>query len=57
MLAVARTLKEKEPSIEFPIAQMFSKGWDSATEFINIFAGFGGKFFKPGLSWGTGLAD
>ncbi len=48
MLAAARTLKEKEPGIEFPIAQMFSKGWDSATEFTNIFAGFGGKFFKPG---------
>lgn len=47
MLAVARTLKEKEPSIEFPIAQMFSKGWDSATEFTNIFAGFGGKFSSP----------
>ena len=48
MLAAARTLREKEPSIQFPIAQMFSKGWDSSTEFTNIFAGFGGKFFKPG---------
>ncbi|MBU3740003.1 MAG: extracellular solute-binding protein [Rhodoferax sp.] len=48
MLAAARTLKEKEPSIEFPIAQTFAKGWDSATEFTNIFAGFGGRFFKSG---------
>ena len=48
MLAAARTLKEKEPSIEFPIAQTFAKGWDSATEFTNIFAGHGGRFFKPG---------
>jgi ABC-type glycerol-3-phosphate transport system substrate-binding protein len=48
MLAAAKTLKEKEPSIEFPIAQTFAKGWDSATEFTNIFAGFGGRFFKPG---------
>jgi ABC-type glycerol-3-phosphate transport system substrate-binding protein len=48
MLAAAKTIKDKEPSIEFPIAQMFSKGWDSATEFTNIFAGFGGRFFKPG---------
>ena len=48
MLAAARTLKEKEPSIEFPIAQTFAKGWDSATEFTNIFAGFGGRFFKAG---------
>lgn len=48
MLAAARTLKEKEPGIEFPIAQTFAKGWDSATEFTNIFAGFGGRFFKAG---------
>ena len=48
MLAAARVLKEKEPGIEFPIAQTFAKGWDSATEFANIFAGFGGRFFKPG---------
>lgn len=48
MLAAAKTLKEKEPGIEFPIAQTFAKGWDSATEFTNIFAGFGGRFFKPG---------
>jgi ABC-type glycerol-3-phosphate transport system substrate-binding protein len=48
MLAAARVLKDKEPGIEFPIAQTFAKGWDSATEFANIFAGFGGRFFKPG---------
>ncbi len=48
MLAAAKTLKEKEPGIEFPIAQTFAKGWDSATEFTNIFAGYGGQFFKPG---------
>jgi len=48
MLAVAKTLKEKEPGIEFPIAQTFAKGWDSATEFTNIFAGYGGRFFKAG---------
>lgn len=48
MLAAAKSLKEKEPGIEFPIAQTFAKGWDSATEFANIFAGYGGRFFKPG---------
>jgi ABC-type glycerol-3-phosphate transport system substrate-binding protein len=48
MLAAAKTLKEKEPGIEFPIAQTFAKGWDSATEFTNIVAGHGGKFFKAG---------
>ena len=48
MMAAAKTLKDKEPGIEFPIAQTFAKGWDSATEFTNIFAGYGGRFFKPG---------
>ena len=48
MMAAARMLKDKEPGIEFPIAQTFAKGWDSATEFTNIFAGYGGKFFKAG---------
>jgi len=48
MMAAAKTLKEKEPGIEFPIAQTFAKGWDSATEFTNIFAGYGGRFFKAG---------
>jgi multiple sugar transport system substrate-binding protein len=48
MLATAKMLKDKEPGIEFPIAQTFAKGWDSATEFTNIFAGYGGRFFKPG---------
>jgi multiple sugar transport system substrate-binding protein len=48
MLAAARTLKEKEPSIEFPIAQTFSKGFDSQVEFVNMFVGAGGRFFKAG---------
>eukprot|EP01036_Dinobryon_divergens_P050484 gene50484-67604_t len=48
MMAAAKTLKDKEPGIEFPIAQTFAKGWDSATEFTNIFAGYGGRFFKAG---------
>ena len=48
MMVAAKMLKDKEPGIEFPIAQTFAKGWDSATEFTNIFAGYGGKFFKAG---------
>ena len=48
LLQTAAVLKAKEPGIEFPIAQTFAKGWDSATEFVNLFAGFGGKAFKPG---------
>ncbi len=48
MLQVAAVLKAKEPSIQFPIAQTFAKGWDGATEFVNIFAGHGGRMFEPG---------
>ena len=50
MLTVAAAIKAKEPSIEFPIAQTFAKGFDSGTEFVNLFAGFGGKMFKPGTA-------
>jgi multiple sugar transport system substrate-binding protein len=48
MLAAAKVLKEKEPSIEFPIAQTFAKGWDSGKEFIDLYVAMGGKLFKPG---------
>ena len=50
MLQAAATLKAREPGIEFPIAQTFSKGFDISTEFVNIYAGFGGKMFKPGTA-------
>ena len=53
MLSAAAVLKTKEPSIEFPIAQTFSKGFDSATEFTNLYVAFGGKFFKPGTAQAT----
>ena len=48
MLEVAKMLKEKEPSIQNPIAQTFAKGFDSGAEFVNLFVGSGGKFFKAG---------
>ncbi len=48
MLDSARQLKKVEPGIDFPIAQTFAKGFDGSTEFINLFAGYGGRFFKPG---------
>jgi multiple sugar transport system substrate-binding protein len=50
MLAAAAVLKAKEPSIEFPIAQTFAKGFDISTEFVNMYVGFGGKMFKPGTA-------
>ncbi len=50
MLAAAAVIKAKEPSIDFPIAQTFAKGFDISTEFVNIYAGFGGKLFKTGTA-------
>jgi multiple sugar transport system substrate-binding protein len=50
MLQAAATLKAKEPSIEFPLAQTFAKGFDGAVEFTNLFVGFGGSMFKPGAA-------
>lgn len=48
MLQSAAVIKAKDPSIEFPIAQTFSKGFDIAAEFVNLYVGFGGQMFKPG---------
>ncbi len=50
MLQTAAVIKAKEPGIDFPIAQTFSKGFDVSTEFVNIFTGFGGKMFKTGTA-------
>ena len=48
MLEAAAAVKAKEPDIAFPIAQTFAKGLDSATEFVNLYRGFGGSLFKAG---------
>jgi ABC-type glycerol-3-phosphate transport system substrate-binding protein len=45
MIAAARTLKEKESSIEHPIAMVFGRGWGVATEFANIYQSLGGTWF------------
>jgi multiple sugar transport system substrate-binding protein len=50
MLQAAAVIKAKDPSIDFPIAQTFSKGFDISAEFVNIYVGFGGKMFKPGTA-------
>jgi multiple sugar transport system substrate-binding protein len=50
MLQAAAVLKSKEPSIEYPIAQTFAKGFDGAVEFTNLFVGLGGRMFKPGTA-------
>jgi multiple sugar transport system substrate-binding protein len=48
MLVAAKTLMDKEPTIQYPLAQTFAKGFDANTEFANLFVGAGGKFFKAG---------
>jgi multiple sugar transport system substrate-binding protein len=50
MIATAAIIKAKEPSIDFPIAQTFAKGWDSGTEFANLMVSTGGRFFKAGTA-------
>lgn len=46
MAQAAARLKTDEPSIAFPIAQGFAKGFDSATEFTNVLASVGGGYFQ-----------
>ena len=48
MVQAAAVLQRHEPSISFPIAQGFAKGFDCGTEFTNILASLGGRFFQPG---------
>jgi ABC-type glycerol-3-phosphate transport system substrate-binding protein len=50
MAQVAARLKSVEPSLGFPIAQGFAKGYDLATEFTNALAAAGGRFFEPGTA-------
>ena len=48
MLQAAATLKTRETAIAYSIAQGFGKGFDSATEFTNLLASLGGRYFEPG---------
>ena len=48
LLQAAAVLKRDEASITFPIAQGFAKGFDCGTEFTNILASLGGRYFQPG---------
>ncbi len=48
MLKAAAVIRAREPDVVHPIAQGFAKGFDAATEFTNILASLGGRFFEPG---------
>ncbi len=42
----AALLQRLEPTLRFPIAQGYAKGFDIATEFTNVFASLGGRAFE-----------
>jgi multiple sugar transport system substrate-binding protein len=44
MIAAAKTLKEKETDLEFPLANIFGRGWNVATEFGNYYQSLGGEW-------------
>lgn len=43
-IAAAQAIKDREPSVEFPIAHTFSRGWNIATEFGNVYHSLGGDW-------------
>ena len=49
VLAAAEKLKN-DPSIQFPLGGTYKSGWNIAQEFINMYLGMGGEFFKPGTA-------
>ena len=52
MLATAQRLREgaKASGIAYPIAHTYASGWDSATEFTNVYRSLGGQLFEPGTA-------
>jgi len=42
---IANADKLQQAGVKYPIAQSFSKGWNIATEFANIYLSLGGEFF------------
>ncbi len=50
LLQAAATLKAREPSLAYPLAQGFAKGFDIAVEFTNVLASLGGQYFEPGTA-------
>ena len=47
MLAAAKAIKDKG-LMQYPIGGTFKAGWNLAQEFVNMYIGHGGVFFKPG---------
>lgn len=49
VLAAAEKLKA-DKSIDFPLGGTYKAGWNLAQEFVNIYLGMGGEFYKSGTS-------
>lgn len=47
VLAAAKAIKDKG-LMDYPISGTFKAGWNLGEEFINMYMGTGGDFFKPG---------
>ncbi len=49
LLEAAKLIREKG-IMENPVGGAFASGWNLATEFVNMYLGTGGEFFKPGTA-------
>lgn len=47
LLAAAKVIREKG-LMKNPVGGAYQAGWNLAQEFVNIYIGYGGEFFKPG---------
>ena len=52
VLAAAKVIREKGLAAN-PLAASDKPGYDLAEEFVNMYVGFGGEFFKPGTATAT----
>jgi ABC-type glycerol-3-phosphate transport system substrate-binding protein len=49
VLAAAKAIKDKG-LMNYPIAGTYKAGWNLGEEFVNMYLGHGGDFFKPGTA-------
>lgn len=49
VLAAAQMIKDKG-LMEHPLGGAYKAGWNLAEEFVNMYMGFGGEFYKPGTA-------
>lgn len=47
LLEAAKMIREQK-IMENPVGGAYASGWNLATEFINMYFGYGGEFYKPG---------